>query len=100
MSTVNGVDDGLSAEAIGGIVGGILAALFLVGMGALFCFLGCNRRLSNHWDKQRAAGKQVAGGVMASGNLSARKSPVDIDVGGRLRYPNEDVDGGRLGSSV
>jgi hypothetical protein len=89
---------------VGGIVGGILGTLLLVSVGALCFLLERHRRLNieltNQTSRYEAVEKAGEVRVILSGNLQ-NSDPVNSDIGGRLRYPNDDVvEGGRLGSSV
>lgn len=86
----------LSVGAIGGIVGGIIGA-FLVA--ATFYFLGRQSRVVpvDHTNSTRD-GTTVETSDEEELGTQAPMSYVDVEVGGRLRYPNELVDeGGRLG---
>ena len=91
---------GLSASAIGGIVGGILGTLLLFSVAATFYLLGRRSGAAENQSGREPAMEKSDKIVEPIGN---RNDGIitDIDVGGRLRYPNDQIDvGGRLGSSV
>jgi hypothetical protein len=94
----------LSAGAIGGIVGGILGTLLLISVAATFYLLGrrskMNVVMAENPSSREAAVVKSNEIVEPIGNFNDGVI-ADIDIGGRLRYPNDHTDvGGRLRSST
>ena len=78
--------------------------LLLISVAATFYLLG-RRTRTNTVASENQSGREAAvekpnESVEPAGNLED-STTTDIDVGGRLRYPSDQIDvGGRLGSSV
>lgn len=94
---------GLSGGAIGGIVGGILGSILLVTVAVIFYLLAHRSR-----EVPVAPENLIRDGTATEkpnerGSLGTQASIayMDIEVGGRLRLPNDLVgEGGRLGTTV
>lgn len=96
---------GPSAGEIGGIVGGVLGALLLIFVAVTFYLLGRKSKSVTQPVIQPTSNDAVEAPVegYTAKEVVDRESnaPVDIEVGGRLRYPNEqEVEGGRLREST
>lgn len=101
-------NSGLSSGAIGGIIGGMLGTLILIGVAVTFYLLGRrNRAMPPNLSSPNVA---VACGEVqlpqrdessASQRTNfERDQRSDIEVGGRLRYPNDQItESGRLQGS-
>src|SRR5271167_2801964 len=86
---------GLSSGAIGGIVCGILGTLLLISVTAIFYVLGRRNRVAEpavsapNTDEGK---RTLDDGVREAGNLGNIEPPADnVEVGGRLRYPNDQI---------
>ena len=92
----------MSSGAIGGIVGGVIAVIIILVavIAAIFYRIGHKSGeatvAANKGRRWRAIEKSDEGAIgISSGNLE-NNEPGNIEFGGRLRYPSEDILGGRL----
>jgi hypothetical protein len=99
----------LSSGAVGGIVGGVLGGVLLIALGVIIFMVGKRMGQSRANATQDAAETIPPGGrinkdetfIAPENVLEADAEYVDVNVGGRLRYPSHDVTtGARLGEEV
>jgi hypothetical protein len=95
-STTPSPSTGLSSGAIGGIVGGVLGGAFLVAVGIIIFMLGKSRgraiaNVSQAATLPGARIKEETAGTTQNVPVADGEGFVEGDIGGRLRYPNQDI---------